>query len=141
MDQIILLVESDCKLDTNTFCININDKAVSYSINEDHTIVIDNDIVTGINLLNITLITDDCIVKIKDFILNKVSSRHTLYMSFNEINNVKSCSTWLTHTSRALTIPFGNPISWWLSECSKKIANDWSYQGFSYRIVGAAKYI
>lgn len=117
MDQIIIPIEYNENIDLQ---ISINNIEVDHTING-NTIQINHNIVVGVNLLKITSFTS-ATIKITDFILNKVSSRQTLYLAFSENNN-KHCTTWLTENDNSLIIPFGNPLAWWLSECAKKIPN------------------
>ena len=124
MDQILIPFECDCNFDTRDVVLSINDNPVDHQI-ENNIIIINNDIGMGLNLLEINLISkkENFILKIKDFILNKVSSRQTLYLAFSQLEGKNFCTTWLTDRDNIITIPFGNPMSWWLSECAKKIPN------------------
>ena len=124
MNQILIPFECDCDFDTRDIVLSINDNPVDHQI-ENNIIIIDNDIGMGLNLLEIKLIgkKENFVLKIKDFILNKVSSRQTLYLAFSQLEGKNFCTTWLTDRDNIITIPFGNPMSWWLSECAKKIPN------------------
>jgi len=125
MDQILIPFESELAINTDSLELIINKQLVNYQI-VDSTIVIDTDIAEfGLNLLNIRLVSppENFLLKIKDFILNKVSSRQTLYLTFCQQQGKNVCTTWLTDRDNFITIPFGNPISWWLGECAKKIPN------------------
>lgn len=120
MDRLIIKFESE---DLPKFDILINEVAVAHQIIDDQ-IVITQDVLFGLNLLNIKLLEGTKVV-ITDLILNDVSARHTLYLAYYE--NPNTNSTWLTTQHPDLVIPFGNPISWWIGLCGKKIAN--SYYG------------
>lgn len=120
MDALTITFESQ---DIPKFDILINSIPVSYQI-IDNQIVLEHDIIFGLNMLKIKLNQGTQVI-INDLSLNGVSARHSLYLAFHE--NPKTNSTWLTVTNRELIIPFGNPMSWWLAECAKKIPN--SYYG------------
>ena len=125
MEQILIPFECDQQVDHNSFILTLNNSLIPYQI-ENNNIIINIEINAGVNLLTIKLINakENFVLKIKDFILNKVSARQTLYLAFCQIESKNVNTTWLTNRDNVITIPFGNPISWWLSECSKKIAND-----------------
>lgn len=124
MNQILIPFECDQQVNQNNILLELNSSLVTCQI-ENNNIIIDTEIDIGINSLTIKLIDakENFVLKIKDFILNKVSARQTLYLAFGNLENKNICTTWLTNRDTVITIPFGNPISWWLSECSKKISN------------------
>ena len=120
MDQIIITIEttSQFKLD-----VLINDIPTDHVIDNDR-IVIKSNVPSGVNLLTLRAKDHDqqLLIKLKDFILNEVSARQTLYLAYTE-QPKKTCSTWMTELSNSLVIPFGNPMSWWLTVCASKIPN------------------
>ncbi len=116
MDKIIIIFESQ---DKPKFNISINGTLVSYEFNNNQ-ILIDYEALFGINLLDIRLTVGTQVI-LTDLILNGVSTRQTLYLAYYE--NPNTNSTWLTEQHPNLIIPFGNPMSWWLCECAKKIPN------------------
>jgi len=124
MNQILIPFECDQQVNQNNILLELNSSLVTCQI-ENNNIIIDTEIDIGINSLTIKLIDakENFVLKIKDFILNKVSARQTLYLAFGNLENKNICTTWLTNRDTVITIPFGNPMSWWLSECSKKIPN------------------
>lgn len=124
MEQILIPFKCDQPVDHHSFILTLNNSLISYQI-ENNDIIINTEIGIGINSLTIKLINakENFVLKIKDFILNKVSARQTLYLAFCQIESKNVNTTWLTNRDNIITIPFGNPISWWLSECSKKIPN------------------
>lgn len=124
MEQILIPFECDKPVDHHSFILTLNNSLISYQI-ENNNIIINTEINAGVILLTIKLINtkENFVLKIKDFILNKVSSRQTLYLAFSQLEGKNFCTTWLTDRDNIITIPFGNPMSWWLSECAKKIPN------------------
>lgn len=116
MDKIIITFDAQ---DTLKFNILINDVLVSYQL-INNQIIIEHDILFGLNLLKIKLIQGSKVI-LTDLNLNGVSNEHTLYLTYYE--NPNTNSTWLTEASPDLIIPFGNPMSWWLCECARKIPN------------------
>jgi hypothetical protein len=116
MDKIIITFDTE---DTPKFDISINDAPVKFQI-DSNNLIIDHDVLFGLNLLEITL-TQGSKVILTGLTLNGVSSRQTLYLSYYE--NPNTNSTWLTEQHKKLIIPFGNPMSWWLAECARKIPN------------------
>lgn len=120
MDTLIITFDSQ---DTPKFDIFVNDILVPHQI-ENNQIIIFSDILFGLNLLKIKLVQGEQVI-LTDLSLNKASARQTLYLAYHE--NPNTNSTWLTRSRQELIIPFGNPISWWLAECAKKIPN--SYYG------------
>ena len=125
MDQILIPFDCDQLVDHHSFILTLNNSLIPYQI-ENNNIIIDTEIAVGINSVRIQLINakENFVLKIKDFILNNVSARHTLYLAFCHLESKNVNTTWLTNRDNVITIPFGNPISWWLSDCSKKIANN-----------------
>jgi len=116
MDKIIITFDTE---DTPNFGISINDVPVKFQI-DSNNIIIEHSILFGLNLLEINLLQGSKVI-LTDLTLNRVSSRQTLYLAYYE--NPNTNSTWLTEQHPNLTIPFGNPMSWWLAECAKKIPN------------------
>jgi hypothetical protein len=120
MDKITITFEA---VQQPKFKVWLNAQEVSYQI-EDQTLTIDTEVVFGLNLLKLEIndLEDNIKVVIKDLVLNSVSSRQTLYLAHYE--NPQACGTWITANRPELIIPFGNPMSWWISECGKKIPNN-----------------
>ena len=104
---------------TPNFDILINGLVINYEI-VNNQIIIQQDVLFGLNLIKIKLIQGSKVI-INDLMLNDVSVRQTLYLAYNE--NLKVNSTWLTTQRPELVIPFGNPLSWWIGLCNKKIPN------------------
>ena len=120
MDNIIITFESTALIDISVLLNNI---VIPHQIADDQ-IIIDTDVLAGINNLRISTNQHlDEPIKILDLTLNDVSLRQTLYLAYSEIDDVKVCNTWLTNRCGFVIIPFGNPVSWWLTECAKKIPN------------------
>lgn len=115
MDKILIFFETDVV--GPKFAITVNGTALDYTIDGDH-IVINTAVQFGLNLLTIhcELKPNEKVI-ISDFSLNGASVRQALYLAFHD----QTSSTWLVSDHPKLTIPFGNPISWWLTECAKKI--------------------
>lgn len=122
MDKIELQIKSKTLLTELAFTLKINGTIVQYNVVDDK-IIIETETLFGLNKLVISVRTElyDDHVEIVDFLFNTVSSRQSLYLSYYE--NPETCSTWLTDQHPEIIIPFGNPMSWWLAECIKKIPN------------------
>ena len=116
MDKIIITFDTE---DTPKFDISINDVPIKFQI-DSNNLIIEHSVLFGLNLLEISLLHGSKVI-LTDLSLNGVSNRQTLYLSYYE--NPNTNSTWLTEQHTKLTIPFGNPMSWWLAECAKKIPN------------------
>jgi len=115
MDAIQIIVESE----SNNLNIRskINGCEVPLVV-KDNILEIKLDLAKGINTLTLISESND-VVKITDIVLNNVSARQSLYLAYT---NNKS-NTWLTHESKEIHIPFGNPMGWWLGEVINKIPN------------------
>ena len=125
MDKIVIGFQTENIKDLPNFETYINDVPVPFTMDHEK-IVIDNAIQPGLNLLKIRLnnLPIGSKIILTEFYLNGVSSRQTLYLTFEKTaNGAPICSTWLTDLHPELIIPFGNPMSWWLCECNKKIPN------------------
>lgn len=116
MDKIIITFDTQ---DTPNFDISMNGIPIKFQI-DSNNLIIEHNVLFGLNLLEINLLQGSKVI-LTDLTLNGVSSRQTLYLSYYENPNINS--TWLTEQNLKLIIPFGNPISWWLAECAKKIPN------------------
>jgi len=116
MDKIIITFDAE---DTPNFDISLNSKPINFQI-DSNNIIIDHSVLFGLNLLEITLLQGSEVI-LTDLTLNGVSNRQTLYLSYYE--NPDTSSTWITEQHPTLVVPFGNPMSWWLAECAKKIPN------------------
>ena len=83
MEQILIPFECDQPVDHHSFILTLNNSLISYQI-ENNNIIINTEINAGVILLTIKLINtkENFVLKIKDFILNKVSARQTLYLAF-----------------------------------------------------------
>lgn len=122
MDNIQLVFDENTNLVEYDFEVFLNKNPINFTC-KNNIINIDSDqIVFGINMLQIKRLTlfNNNTIKIENFFLNDSVSRHTLYLSYSQDKDAKINNTWLGHYSE-LTIPFGNPMSWWVCECSQKI--------------------
>jgi len=121
MDNIQIVFDEGTDLTKCEFAITLNNKPIDFTYS-DNIINIDSDqVVFGINMLRIKRVSPFAgTLKINSFFLNETVSRHTLYLTYSEENGVKRNNTWLGDSDQ-LTIPFGNPMSWWVCECSQKI--------------------
>jgi hypothetical protein len=122
MNNIQLYFEEGTDLTAHSVEINVNDILTPYTVDR-HIINIDSDqVVFGVNMLRLKLLTpfDSTNLKITAFYLDDSISRHTLYLAYSEKDGVKVNNSWLGFYPE-ITIPFGNPMSWWICECSQKI--------------------
>lgn len=127
MDIIKINYETDVQTRDLIFETRVNDTIV-VNHTTDSTIDIEATCLFGINQLKITLLSDISeTVRLTGMTINGVSSRHTFYLAYSEESDNKTCNTWFSQHMRSINIPFGNPLSWWLSYCAKKIPN--SYYG------------
>jgi hypothetical protein len=122
MDKIILTFES--LLPQISLLVKVNNTNIDYTI-QDNCIIIHSQIQFGINSLSLELLNDiDNAIKLVDVVISGVNLRQTMYLAYStHANGDNFCNTWLTNSTKQLTLPFGNPVSYWLAECSKKLPN------------------
>ena len=116
MDKILISYETSI-VGELAFAITINDDPVDYTI-VGNCVQINVDVQFGLNLLKIRCpVVADQHIALTDFSLNDTSIRQALYLTYHD----SVSSTWIVEQYPELTIPFGNPMSWWLTETTKKI--------------------
>jgi hypothetical protein len=77
----------------------------------------------GFHLLEIYLVeyNADTQIEFTSAQLNGQDFRHTIYAMFD--NNTHSQTTKLSEHTRAVTLPFMNPLIWWITACLERIPN------------------
>lgn len=91
----------------------IDNNPVPYHVLED-AIIVDQYIDYGLHQL---IIESDRKIQVEDLFVDGVSVSQTLYLAHDHLGVFK------TKVEPTLVIPFGNPISWWIAECSRHIPN------------------
>ena len=116
-----IVIDSTSNFDSSKQQLEITiDKILVPYVIKDNVILIEQDISVGIHLLRIKL-TDTAKFKIADFRLDKASIRSALYLSWTEHQGNKSCpDTCLTKIGQTWLLPFGNPLSHWLTMAYNK---------------------
>jgi len=122
MDNIRIVFDENTNLVEYDFEIFLNRNPIEFTCKNNIINIDSNQIVVGINMLQIKRLTpfNNNTIKIESFFLNDSISKYTLFLSYSQNKDAKINNTWLGHYSE-LTIPFGNPMSWWLCECTQKI--------------------
>lgn len=98
---------------SDDFAVYVDDVQQTFSVTED-LISFETDISYGFHQLAISCNSP---IKFLDVTVDGVSIKHTLYLSHcdNQLTTEITQGTWI--------LPFGNPVSWWLSACAKKFSN------------------
>lgn len=123
MDHIKICFETDTNITDIFFSIKINGTGVDYAKNDNNITLRSDQIIVGINKLTITVLSElnQRKLKIEKFLLNDVLSRQTLFLAYSTVDNEEFSNTWFDQTHNTITIPFGNPMSWWITHATKKI--------------------
>lgn len=123
MDHIKICFAPDTDLKDVFFSIKINGVGIDYANTGSEITLRSDQVLFGINKLTISVLSDlrQRKLKIEKFLLNDALSRQTLFLSYSESNGEKFSNTWFDSDYSTITIPFGNPISWWITYANKKI--------------------
>jgi hypothetical protein len=121
--QLILFFQSDHSITSQDFAASIDDVEVGFDIAPGQ-IIINADISVGVHLLKLYSLTSKKI-EINEAQLDQASIRQALYLSFLENANgdrVQPCTaTW--EPDQIWTLPFGNPMSFWIESTLDRIPN------------------
>ena len=121
--------------------ISINGQDVAYSLTND-TIQINHPLDMGIHQLHLR-IKDGSRIAIDDVFVNSSSLRQVLYMSYitTDAGEMLQPATTLWEKTQTWILPFGNPVSYWISLVSQKVAAQSLGQDLSkkYNIIYPAK--
>ena len=110
------LDRTDCQLE-----IQVDSAPVDYVISND-CIIINHNIGYGFHMVKFKLLDSNIgKVQIKSGSVDGVDFRQTLYTMFVWSGSERKQTTILTERDSELYLPFANPISWWLSNCTEKI--------------------
>ena len=123
MDHIKISFAPGTNLTDIFFSVKINGVGVDYALHDNELKLRSDQILFGINKLTISVLSDldQRKLKIEKFTLNDALSRQTLFLAYSENQQEKFSNTWLSQQVNTITIPFGNPISWWITYANKKI--------------------
>jgi hypothetical protein len=118
--QIELILDAD-ESDYSQLCICLNDQQVSYTTHS-NIITASCDLDYGIHQLSLNLI-DGTRIHITDVRIDSVSLRKTIYMSYvkTPTGHIYQPATALWNKEHTWVLPFGNPVSYWISLVSSKI--------------------
>jgi hypothetical protein len=122
---IIISFTSVSTITQDTLSITIDNQAVSYVV-EDSTITINPDIQFGFHKLVIKpnfSVDTTFHLQFTRALIDSADLRQCLYMSYCIKNNKMENTTVLSEYHPNWVLPFGNPVSWWISECAKYIPN------------------
>lgn len=130
MDNIQIHFENGTQVADFSLEVYLNKIPVPFTV-KDNIIIIETELDHGVNFVKLKLLSEfnGESLKMTAFYLNESISRHTLFLTYAEVAGVKTSSTWLGFYPE-ITIPFGNPMSWWICECSQKI----KYKDFSTNV-------
>lgn len=123
MDHIKIVFSKDTILDNTLFNIHVNDVGVGHAVNENQIHIRTDAVGWGVNNLSIKVLSElnQKTLKIEEFWLNGAHGRQTVYLSYSELNGKKFNNTFLKQSITEINIPFGNPMSWWITSCNKKV--------------------
>lgn len=106
--------------DFNSLRICVNDQLVEYSVTSD-TISICCDIDMGIHQLTVQLL-DGKRLNIVDAVINSSGLRQAFWLSYiKTISGIAQPATVLWESTQQWVLPFGNPVSYWLTLVTNKI--------------------
>lgn len=119
--QLVLFFQSDHNITSQDFAASIDDVEVEFDIAPGQ-IIINADISVGVHLLKLYSLTSKKI-EINEVQLDQASIRQAVYLSFLEDANgdrVQPCTaTW--EPGQIWTLPFGNPMSFWIESTLDRI--------------------
>jgi hypothetical protein len=116
---------SSIPINSQSFLIYIDELKYDYQVLADE-LLIDESNSFGVHTLRIesTICQDaDFEIRFVDFVLNESSIRHTLYLGFSLKDKKQQYTTIINKNDTIWYLPYGNPVSWWLSECMLNIPN------------------
>lgn len=114
--KIFFSAESDFTL----LDISVNQQTIQYT-KHGNCLELTVDQHVGVNLLRIQLLEAHEIFEVVDVKINNVSLRMSLYLSYIDCNQHKyQPATRLADINQTWVLPFGSPVSFWLSLVSKK---------------------
>lgn len=115
-----LVFESNFTVDQN-FDIKINNVSVDYTITNNKIGINSDSIGFGLHLLKLKTthpLLENQYIKFTSALVNDADVKQNLYLAFSNVNGVITGNTILSHRTDNWTLPFGNPVSWWLVECA-----------------------
>ena len=117
----IILKINPAESDFNSLYISINNQPVEYLLTN-HTIEIAIDLDMGIHQLSVRL-HDGSRLTIDDVIINHSGVRQTLYLSYIKTSTGQFLqpATVLWDKTQEWILPFGNPVSFWLTLVNSKV--------------------
>lgn len=105
----------------DSLILTIDSNPVPYRI-ENNKIVINDNIEFGIHILRLQLTKDCNKLTITDVYVDGVGLRSSLYLSYLDTQGIKTQpATSLWTTDQVWVLPFGNPVSQWLTTVTNKI--------------------
>lgn len=114
------------KINKTSFDIAINGVLQQYSI-VDHAIIIDAELTFGFHTLSITptagIDKSDINIEFTTVLIDDADIRQTLYLSYSIRDQRQKNNTVINDYYQNWYLPFGNPASWWLTECSRNISS------------------
>lgn len=121
--QDIIKVYFNTELEFTDLLISVNKTAVNYQRSDDHLVVTVQQHL-GVNILRIQLKESDQQFEVKNVKINDCSLRMCLYLSYTERHNqISQPDTVIKDTEQTWVLPYGSPISFWLSLVPKKFRN------------------
>lgn len=123
MDSIRIFFNPNNSNFTTINCL-INNQQIDYTIH-DNVISIECEIPFGIHSLQIKLTDDNQQLAIQDVSINHASIRMMLYLSYiiDSAGKIQQPMTSLWEKNQTWVLPFGNPVSFWISLVYQKINN------------------
>jgi len=120
MTTVSLSYTSKEKINIDDILITVNDQTYPCELHDDKIIVHGPDNFSFHMLkLKYQTITEEQTVEITDVHINTSSVRHTLYLSYSPVSNTRFNTTHITSEHSEWHLPYGNPVSWWLTECAR----------------------
>jgi hypothetical protein len=124
--NIKLYFKTRSKIDETTFSIAINGALQEYSI-VDSIIIINADLTFGFHTLSIIPTADidksDINIEFTSGLIDGADIRQTLYLSYSIRDQQRKNNTVINHYYPNWYLPFVNPASWWLAECSRNMSS------------------
>jgi hypothetical protein len=105
------------------FRCTVDHQEVEYTVST-HKITINVDLPMGIHKLRLTA-TENIKFEITDVLIDNCSLQHTLYLSYllDSDHTRSQPATAMWQSGQTWVLPFGNPVSFWLTETGNKIPN------------------
>ena len=120
--NIKIYFKTQAEVDQNTFSLVINNDQQQYSV-VDSVIVINAELTFGLHTLVLRHknTSKNFNLEFTSVIVNGADIRQTIYLSYTWFGDQRKNTTVMDEQCQSWYLPFGNPVSWWLTECARNI--------------------